>query len=235
MGVGMNSRSLRLRTYLRGLGFLLLPLLLVLALGAGVTGQQTPPAKAKKESAGQPAPAQQAQPAKRATTGAPSAVVRPPRMNIQRYTLPNGLRVLMVEDHSAPVINLQMWYHVGSKDEQTGRTGFAHLFEHLMFKGSAHVGPDEHSRIIEAVGGFDNAYTNFDTTVYWETFPSNNLELVVWLEADRMGSLNVDEANFKSEREVVKEERRLRVENRPYGLVAGDLYASAFKVHPYSH
>jgi zinc protease len=161
--------------------------------------------------------------------------VQPPRLNIQQRTLGNGLRLLMVEDHSAPVINLQLWYHVGSKDEKPGRTGFAHLFEHLMFKGSAHIGPDEHSRIIEAAGGFDNAYTNDDVTVYWETFPANYLERVIWLEADRMGSLNVDEANFKSEREVVKEERRVSVENRPYGLVFEDLAALAFTVHPYKH
>ncbi len=161
--------------------------------------------------------------------------VRPPRMIVHEQTLANGLRVLMLEDHSAPVINLQVWYHVGSKDEKPGRTGFAHLFEHLMFKGSAHVSPDEHSRIIEAMGGFDNAYTNDDVTVYWETFPANYLERVIWLEADRMGSLNVDDANFKSEREVVKEERRVNVENRPYGRVFDDLADAAFTVHPYKH
>lgn len=161
--------------------------------------------------------------------------VRPRPLAIKSHTLANGLRLLMVEEHSAAVINLQVWYHVGSKDERAGRTGFAHLFEHLMFKGSAHVGADEHSRIIEAVGGFDNAQTNDDTTVYWETFPSNYLERVLWLEADRLGSLNVDEENFKAEREVVKEERRSRFENSPYGLVVEDLYAAAFSVHPYKH
>jgi zinc protease len=166
---------------------------------------------------------------------AKTEAVRPPKLNIQTHSLDNGLRIVLLEDHTVPVINLQVWYHVGSKDEQPGRTGFAHLFEHLMFKGSAHVGPDEHSRIIEAIGGFDNAYTNDDVTVFWETFPSNYLERVIWLEADRMGSLNVDEANFTSEREVVKEERRLRVDNRPYGLIQEDLYAAAFTVHGYHH
>ena len=161
--------------------------------------------------------------------------VRPPKLDIQTHTLENGLRIVLLEDHAVPVINLQMWYHVGSKDEQPGRTGFAHLFEHLMFKGSAHVGPDEHSRLIEAIGGYDNAYTNDDVTVFWETFPSNYLERVIWLEADRMGSLNVDQVNFASEREVVKEERRLRVDNRPYGLIQEDLYAAAFTVHGYHH
>jgi zinc protease len=161
--------------------------------------------------------------------------VRPPKLGIQTHALENGLRIVLLEDHAVPVINLQVWYHVGSKDEPPGRTGFAHLFEHLMFKGSAHVGPDEHSRILEAIGGFDNAYTNDDVTVFWETFPSNYLERAVWLEADRMGSLNVDQANFTSEREVVKEERRLRVDNRPYGLIQEDLYAAAFTVHGYHH
>jgi zinc protease len=161
--------------------------------------------------------------------------VRPPKLAITSHTLANNLRVVLLEDHSVPVINLQMWYHVGSKDERPGRTGFAHLFEHLMFKGSAHVGPEEHSRIIEAIGGIDNAETNDDTTIYWQTFPSNYLERVIWLEADRMGSLNVDEANFKSEREVVKEERRRTFDNRPYGLIQEDLYAAAFTTHPYHH
>ena len=161
--------------------------------------------------------------------------VRPPQLAIQTQTLPNGLTIEMVQDHYVPVVNLQVWYHVGSKDEKPGHTGFAHLFEHLMFKGSAHVGADEHSRIVEAMGGFDNAYTNDDVTVFWETFPSNYLARVLWLEADRMGSLNVDDKNFKSERQVVEEERRLRVDNSPYGRAQEDLYAAAFTVHPYHH
>ena len=161
--------------------------------------------------------------------------VRPPKLNFTTHTLANGLQVILLEDHAAPVINLQVWYHVGAKDEQPGHTGFAHLFEHLMFKGSAHVGADEHSRIIEAAGGFDNASTYDDYTNFFETFPSNYLERILWLEADRMGSLNVDEANFKSEREVVKEERRVRVDNQPYGLLEEDLRAAAFTVHGYHH
>jgi len=163
------------------------------------------------------------------------ATVRPPKLEFTTHTLGNGLKVILLEEHSVPVINLQIWYHVGSKDELPGHTGFAHLFEHLMFKGSAHVGPDEHSRIIEAVGGFDNAETSDDSTDFFETFPSNYLERVLWLEADRMGSLNVDEANFKSERQVVEEERRVRVDNQPYGLIEEDLRAAAFTVHGYHH
>src|ERR1039458_8055335 len=115
------------------------------------------------------------------------AQVRPPKMEFTKHTLANGLQVILLENHEVPVINLQVWYHVGGKNELPGHTGFAHLFEHLMFKGSAHVGPDEHSRIIEAVGGFDNAETGDDTTNFFETFPSNYLERVLWLEADRMG------------------------------------------------
>jgi len=164
-----------------------------------------------------------------------SSEVRPPKLNFTTHTLSNGLEVILLEEHSVPVIDLQIWYHVGGKDEQPGHTGFAHLFEHLMFKGSAHVGPDEHSRIIEAAGGYDNAETGDDVTQFFETFPSNYLERVLWLEADRMGSLNVDDANFKSERQVVEEERRVRVDNQPYGSIEEDLRAAAFTVHGYHH
>ena len=160
---------------------------------------------------------------------------RPPKLGFTTHTLSNGLQVILLENHEVPVIDLQIWYHVGGKDELPGHTGFAHLFEHLMFKGSAHVGPDEHSRIIEAVGGFDNAETNDDSTDFFETFPSQYLERVLWLEADRMGSLNVDDANFKSERQVVEEERRVRVDNQPYGSIEEDLRAAAFTVHGYHH
>jgi len=160
---------------------------------------------------------------------------RPPKLDFTTHELSNGLKVILLENHEVPVIDLQIWYHVGGKDELPGHTGFAHLFEHLMFKGSAHVGPDEHSRIIEAVGGFDNAETNDDSTDFFETFPSQYLERVLWLEADRMGSLNVDDANFKSERQVVEEERRVRVDNQPYGSIEEDLRAAAFTVHGYHH
>jgi zinc protease len=160
---------------------------------------------------------------------------RPPKLEFTERTMPNGLRVVLLEEHEVPVVNLQIWYHVGSKDEAPGRTGFAHLFEHLMFKGSAHVATEEHSRIIEAAGGFDNAETNDDSTNFYETFPSNILERVVWLEADRMGSLDVSEANFESERQVVEEERRVRVDNQPYGSIEEDLRAAAFTTHGYHH
>jgi zinc protease len=160
---------------------------------------------------------------------------RPPQMQVATRELPNGLKLVMVEDHRTPIITLEVWYHVGSKDERPGRTGFAHLFEHLMFKGSTHVRPEEHMRLIEAMGGVTNAYTTEDVTVFFETIPSNDLARAMWLEADRMGGLNISQENFDSEREVVKEERRLRFDNQPYGRVFEDLDDAAFTQHPYHH
>jgi zinc protease len=168
--------------------------------------------------------------------GAPAAKMeRPPQMQVVARELPNGLKLVMAEDHATPIVSLQVWYHVGSKDERPGRTGFAHLFEHLMFKGSAHVEPEQHMRIIEAMGGINNAFTTEDTTVFFETVPSNYLARTMWLEADRMGGLNISQENFDSEREVVKEERRLRFDNQPYGRVWEDLSEAAFTTHPYHH
>jgi zinc protease len=163
------------------------------------------------------------------------AASRPPALAYTVVTLPNGLRVVVHEDHSAPIVNVQIWYHVGSKDEPPGRTGFAHLFEHLMFKGSKNVPPDQHTSLISAVGGQSNAYTTEDVTVYWSTVPSHQLPLVLWLEADRMASLRIDRQTFEREREVVKEERRMRVENQPYGRLPEIIHDRAFAVHPYKH
>jgi zinc protease len=161
--------------------------------------------------------------------------VRPPRLAFTTTTLPNGLRVILLEDHSTPIVNLQMWYHVGSKDERPGRTGFAHLFEHMMFKGSKNVGPEYHTAVIAGVGGQANAYTTEDVTVFWETVPSQYLPLAVWLEADRLASLRIDKDVFSREREVVKEERRMRIENAPYGRLPEIIYGQAFTTHPYKH
>lgn len=158
-----------------------------------------------------------------------------PRVPIYPITLPNGLRVLMVERHEAPVVSVQVWYHVGSKDESPGKTGFAHLFEHLMFQGTKNLGPDQFSNYIVRVGGLDNAYTTEDYTVYWETIPSSQLPVALWLEADRMRNLEITERSFNTEKEVVKEERRLRFDNQPYGTIVEQLYAHAFTVHPYRH
>jgi zinc protease len=164
-----------------------------------------------------------------------SANVTPPRLKIESHTLDNGLQVVLAQDSSRPVVNVQVWYRVGSKDERKGRTGFAHLFEHMMFRGSANVGPEEHMRYVREAGGTVNAYTNFDRTVYWQTVPSNHLERVLWLEADRMASLVVNEENFKKEREVVKEERRLRFENPPYGMLAEWVLDATFQTYPYKY
>jgi zinc protease len=145
------------------------------------------------------------------------------------------MQVVMLEDHSTPIVHLQMWYHVGSKNERPGRTGFAHFFEHMMFKGSKNVEAEGHPSYISSVGGQSNAYTNEDATVFWETVPAQYLPLVLWLEADRLGSLRIDEKAFKNEREVVKEERRMRIENQPYGRLQEIIADQAFQVHPYKH
>jgi len=167
--------------------------------------------------------------------GIPSAAVRPPKLDYQLTTLPNGLTLVLSEDHSTPIVHVQLWYHVGSKNERPGRTGFAHLFEHLMFKGSKNVQPDGHTSMIAAVGGQSNAYTTDDETVFWETLPSQYLPLALWLEADRMATLRIDRETLVNEREVVKEERRLRVDNQPYGRLNELLYDQAFTTHPYKH
>jgi zinc protease len=159
--------------------------------------------------------------------------VAPPKLEIQEQKLANGLTLLMHEDHSVPVAAVEVWYHVGSKDERAGRSGFAHLFEHIMFKGSANLAPDEHRNFITSIGGVYNAGTSFDTTVYYESFPSNYLERILWMEADRLRSLDISEENFKSEREVVKEERRLRTDNPPFGRLPEVVLQNSYKVHPY--
>ena len=161
--------------------------------------------------------------------------VRPPKLEYKLTTLPNGLTVVLEEDHSTPIVHLQLWYHVGSKNEKAGRTGFAHLFEHLMFKGSKNVSAEAHTSMVASVGGQSNAYTTDDETVFWETVPAQYLPMILWLEADRMATLKVDKDTFTNEREVVKEERRMRVDNQPYGRLNEIIYDQAFTVHPYKH
>ena len=156
----------------------------------------------------------------------------------ERVVLPNGLTVLIHEDHSVPVVGVNVWYHVGSKDERVGRTGFAHLFEHVMFEGSAHVPPGQFDRLLESAGGVNNGSTTTDRTNYWVNVPKSALELVLWLEADRMGFLlqAMTQEKLDVQREVVKNERRQSYENRPYGLafetLLGELYPAG---HPYRH
>ena len=163
------------------------------------------------------------------------AAVRPPKLQYQMRTLPNGLRVILSEDHSTPIVHVSLWYHVGSKNERPGRTGFAHFFEHMMFKGSLNVDPESHTSLIAQVGGRSNAYTTEDETVFWQTFPAQYLPMVLWMEADRMATLRIDDEAFRREREVVKEERRMRVENQPYGRLSEIIYDHAFTTHPYKH
>jgi len=159
--------------------------------------------------------------------------VAPPELKIRQHQLGNGLKVILHEDRSVPVVNVQVWYHVGSKDERQGRSGFAHLFEHIMFKGSANVAPEEHINFLNSIGGRFNATTDFDRTLYFQTFPSQYLERVLWMEADRMASLDVSEENFHSERDVVKEERRMRIENPPFGRLFEVVLDKTFTTHPY--
>jgi predicted Zn-dependent peptidase len=140
-----------------------------------------------------------------------------PTIRFTDTTLDNGLRVLVSEDHSAPVYSISVHYKVGSRDERKGRTGFAHLFEHMMFKGSKNVGPGEHFMLIFGVGGNMNGTTNKDRTLYFETLPSNQLDLGIFLEADRMSSLEITRENLDNQRNAVQEERRQGLDNQPYG------------------
>jgi len=163
------------------------------------------------------------------------AATRPARLDYTMTTLANGMQIVFLEDHSTPIVHAEIWYHVGSKNERPGRTGFAHLFEHMMFKGSKNVEPEGHPSWISSIGGQSNAYTTEDATVFWETVPAQYLPLVLWLEADRLATLRIDEDVFKTEREVVKEERRMRIDNQPYGRLNELIYDQAFTVHPYKH
>jgi zinc protease len=163
------------------------------------------------------------------------AAVWPPKLQYEISTLPNGLTVVLEEDHSTPIVHLNLTYHVGSKNEKPGRTGFAHLFEHLMFKGSKNVEPEGHTSMIAAIGGQSNAFTTEDETTFWETAPSQYLPLLLWLEADRMATLRINKETFTNERDVVKEERRLRIDNQPYGRLNEIIYDQVFTTHPYKH
>jgi zinc protease len=158
---------------------------------------------------------------------------RMPQLRFTDRTLPNGLRILSAPDHSSPTVAIQVWYHVGSKDDPQNRSGFAHLFEHIMFKSTKNMKSEMMDRLTEDVGGFNNAFTADDVTVYFEVVPSNYLETLIWAEADRLSGLNVDDANFKSERDVVKEEYRQSVLAPPYGRFEYLLQQKSFLQHPY--
>ena len=169
---------------------------------------------------------------------APLAAQAPGKVPIERYTLDNGLTVILAEDHSAQVVAVDVWYDVGSRNEALNRTGFAHLFEHMMFQGSENVKKAEHFQYIQRAGGSMNGSTTEDRTNYFEALPSNRLNLGLWLEADRMRSLAITDSNFANQREAVKEERRLRVDNQPYGAAIFEHTYAIFDsttCFPYSH
>ena len=162
-----------------------------------------------------------------------AAQTRMPQLKFTDRKLPNGLRVLSAPDRSSPTVAIQVWYHVGSKDDPQNRSGFAHLFEHIMFKSTRNMKSEMMDRLTEDVGGFNNAFTADDETVYYEVVPSNYLETLLWAEGDRLSGLNVDDANFKSERDVVKEEYRQSVLAPPYGKFYHLLQQRSFLQHPY--
>lgn len=167
-----------------------------------------------------------------ALSGASAGADETPLFDYRQITLDNGLKVITLEDPSCPVVNVQLWYHVGSKDEQAERQGFAHMFEHMMFRGTDLLGPTDHFDFVRRTGGSCNAYTSFDQTVYHETLPANQLELALWLESQRMALLKIDQDSYSTERKVVEEERRLGL-NQPFGTVAEKLMAALYKDHPY--
>lgn len=168
-----------------------------------------------------------------AATPVVAAELAIPPIQYHERTLPNGLQVLSVEDHASPNVAVQVWYHVGSRDDPRGRSGFAHLFEHLMFKSTRHLQAEQFDRLTEDVGGANNASTSDDVTNYFEVVPSNYLNTLLWAEAERLSGLTVDEQNFTSERAVVEEEYRQRVLANPYGKLFVAIDSKSYAVHPY--
>ncbi len=154
--------------------------------------------------------------------------------DVQEHSLDNGLKILTLEDHSAPVVTFQMWVHTGSRNEHPGITGISHLFEHMMFKGSKKYGPEEHANIVKRNGGNLNAFTSDDVTVYFENIVPDKLELIISMEAERLANLNLTQETLNSEREVVKEERRYRIDEDNFGSMYEQLRANAYMAHPYS-
>ncbi len=164
----------------------------------------------------------------------PAGALDDPALRTQKTVLGNGLIVLTLEDHTTPVTSFQVWVKAGSRDE-TRLTGLAHLFEHMMFKGSKRVAPEQHARLVQSRGGRPNAYTTRDVTVYYEDVPAQALPLVIELEAERFGYLDINQSTLLSEREVVREERRLRTDDDPQGRAFETLFAQTFMAHPYRH
>ena len=155
-------------------------------------------------------------------------------IEFEEFDLDNGLHVILHEDHSTPIVAVTVLYHVGSKNEVEGRTGFAHFFEHLLFEGSENIARGEYSEIVQANGGVLNANTTQDRTFYYEILPSNQLELGLWLESERMLHANIDQEGVDTELEVVKEEKRQRIDNQPYASFSAEMFERAFTEHPYN-
>jgi len=155
------------------------------------------------------------------------------KVKFTEYDMDNGLHVILHQDKTAPVVAVSVMYHVGSKDEEEQRTGFAHFFEHLLFEGSDNMKRGDFMKIVSSNGGENNANTSQDRTFYYEVFPSNQLELGLWLESERMLHPKIDEAGVKTQNEVVKEEKRLRIDNSPYGKFTEKIFARLFEGHPY--
>jgi predicted Zn-dependent peptidase len=155
------------------------------------------------------------------------------RIKFTEYELPNGLKVLLHRDNSTPIVAVTVMYHVGSKNEQANRTGFAHFFEHLLFEGSEYMKRGDFDKLNKNAGGTNNANTSQDRTFYYQIFPSNQLELGLWMEAERMLHAKIDQAGVDTQREVVKEEKRQRIDNQPYGSILEETLKRAYKVHPY--
>ncbi|GCD79757.1 M16 family metallopeptidase [Schleiferia thermophila] len=155
------------------------------------------------------------------------------QIDIRKTELSNGLRVIMHRDNTMPIVAVGVLYKVGSKNELPGRSGFAHFFEHLMFEGSEHIARGEFMKLIQASGGVNNAYTTHDKTYYYEVLPSNQLEMALWMESERMLHAKIDTIGVETQREVVKEEKRLRIDNQPYMSFQENLFKRAYKIHPY--
>jgi predicted Zn-dependent peptidase len=162
-----------------------------------------------------------------------ATMAQAPKIKFEKYTLPNGLKVILHQDKTAPVVAVTALYHVGSKNEDTGRTGFAHFFEHLLFEGSDNIKRGEFDKYVTGAGGALNANTTQDRTFYYELLPSNQLNLGLWLESERMMHAKIEDIGVNTQREVVKEEKRQRVDNQPYGSIIGETFKRAFKSHPY--
>ena len=156
-----------------------------------------------------------------------------PKIVFEKYTMANGLTVILHQDKSAPVVAVSALYHVGSKNEDTARTGFAHFFEHLMFEGSDNVKRGDFDKYTSNAGGYNNANTTQDRTYYFELFPSNQYALGLWLESERMLHAKIEDIGVNTQKEVVKEEKRQRIDNQPYGSLIGEIFKRAFRVHPY--